>query len=104
MYNVPVVPGMCANTSQTDIHVCVTLHLLFYTYNLSHALLSFRWGDYKLIEGSPGHYRDWYHPVLQGNDARYVKLNRAKHHRHLSWHVNSTMLFNLRSESGSEFS
>ena len=54
-------------------------------------------GKYKLIEGSPGHYRDWYPP--QTDRKATVKIERSQN-RVEDRHRNYTLLYDVESKTG----
>ena len=53
-----------------------------------------RSGRYKLIEGSPGHYSDWFLPPIQRADDMWI-LKQSNRRREQDRHSNQTMLFDI---------
>ncbi|KAK2158175.1 hypothetical protein LSH36_175g04045 [Paralvinella palmiformis] len=66
-----------------------------YSINQISGRAAIRMGKYKLIEGSPGHYRDWYPP--QTDRKATVKIERSQN-RVEDRHRNYTLLYDVEND------
>lgn len=68
-----------------------------FVYNINQITGSaaLRMGKYKLIEGSPGLYSDWFPPAAEREEDLRLLKQKTKHHQR---NVNRTMLFNVEDD------